>query len=197
MNGCAVGRGHGGDEPCVARQSVLVAPDLLIAKSHSGSFTQGQVGALWTLVVTNEGTAPTIAPVNVIDTLPPGATATQISGTGWTCVLPSLACSRNDALQAAGSWPPISVLVTLDPLIATGTIVNAANVSGGGESVTSNNAASDPAVVTTRVLLPPLVTKTSIDIDANVVEWRIVIVNNANTLPLTMRLNDVAVRRRA
>ena len=75
-------------------------PDLTIAKSHSGNFTQGQTGATYSITATNSGSAPTSAAVSVTDTLPAGLTATAISGTGWTCVLGTLTCTRSDALAA-------------------------------------------------------------------------------------------------
>src|SRR6185312_8875629 len=62
-------------------------PDLTVTKSHSGNFTQGQVGATYSITATNSGSAATSGTVTVTDTLPAGLTATAISGTGWTCVL--------------------------------------------------------------------------------------------------------------
>src|SRR5260370_932891 len=67
-------------------------PDLTIAKSHSGNFTQGQVGAAYSTAPTNSGSAPTSGTVTVTDTLPAGLTATAITGTGWTCLLATLTC---------------------------------------------------------------------------------------------------------
>jgi uncharacterized repeat protein (TIGR01451 family) len=180
--------------PANGRQPTTIvvqgAPDLVVAKSHSRNFTQGDVDALWTLVVTNAGTAPTIAPVSLADTLPAGVTATAISGSGWSCTLSPLACLRGDMLQAGASWPPISLVVALDPLIPAGAIVNTAQVSGGGESVTTNNTATDAVDVQTRTLLPPIASKSVTEAAQGVFEWRIVVVNSANTLPLTVRMSD-------
>src|SRR5207244_11076828 len=86
-------------------------PDLTIAKSHSGNFTQGQVGATYTITATNSGLAATSGTVTVTDTLPAGLTATAISGTGWTCVLGTLTCTRSDALAAGSSYPAITLTV--------------------------------------------------------------------------------------
>ena len=36
-------------------------PDLTISKSHSGNFTQGQIGATYTITVSNGGTGPPLA----------------------------------------------------------------------------------------------------------------------------------------
>ena len=65
-------------------------PDLTIVKSHTGNFSQGQVGATYSITVTNSGFSATSGTVTVTDTLPSGLTATAISGTGWTCVLGTL-----------------------------------------------------------------------------------------------------------
>src|SRR5260370_7091597 len=73
-------------------------PDLTIAKSHSGNFPQGQVGATSSITATNSGSAPTSGTVTVTDTLPAGLTATAISATRWTSVLDTLTCTRTHPL---------------------------------------------------------------------------------------------------
>src|SRR6266404_245664 len=97
-----------------ATASVTVPPpDLTITKSHSGNFTQGQVGATYSITATNSGFAATSGTVTVTDTLPAGLTATAISGTGWTCVLGTLTCTRSDALAAGASYPAITLTVNV------------------------------------------------------------------------------------
>jgi len=120
--------------------------DLTIAKSHSGSFSQGQTGATYSIVVTNSGQGATNAAVSVTDTLPAGLTATAISGTGWSCDLPSLTCSRSDVLAASASYPAITVTVTVAGNAAA-SVTNSATVSGGGETNTANNTASDVTAI--------------------------------------------------
>jgi uncharacterized repeat protein (TIGR01451 family) len=122
-------------------------PDLLIAKSHTGSFTQGQVGATYTLSVSNGGSASTSGTVTVTDTLPAGLTATGIAGTGWSCTLATLTCTRSDALAPAGAYPAITVTVNVSSS-ALPTVTNAASVSGGGQTNTGNDGATDPTTVT-------------------------------------------------
>lgn len=121
-------------------------PDLIITKTHTGNFTQGQTGATYTITAGNSGTAATTGTVTVVDTLPAGLTATGISGTGWACTLGTLTCTRSDALAIAGSYPPITVIVNVAGNAAA-SITNTATVSGGGESNTANNTASDPTTV--------------------------------------------------
>src|SRR6185503_2964227 len=70
--------------------------DLTLTKTHTGSFTQGQTGAIFTLTARNAGTAASNGTVTVTDTLPAGLTATAMSRTVWTCRLATLTCTRSD-----------------------------------------------------------------------------------------------------
>jgi hypothetical protein len=82
--------------------------------------------------------------VTVTDTLPAGLTATAIGGTGWSCILGTLTCTRSDALGAGASYLAITVTVNVASN-ATASLTNQASVSGGG-SATAN--ASDPTTIT-------------------------------------------------
>ncbi|MEP6741158.1 MAG: DUF11 domain-containing protein, partial [bacterium] len=123
---------------------VVNGPDLAITKTHSPPlFTQGDLGDTFTLNVTNTGDSPASGTITVTDVLPAGLTATAISGTGWSCNLGTLTCTRADALA---SYPPITITVNVAnnaPILVT----NTATVSGGGEAstvnVTGNNTATD------------------------------------------------------
>jgi uncharacterized repeat protein (TIGR01451 family) len=77
--------------------NVNPTPDLTVAKSHSGNFVQGQTGAAYTITVSNGGGAATSGTVTMTDTLPAALTPTAIGGTGWTCTLATLTCTRSDA----------------------------------------------------------------------------------------------------
>ena len=142
--------------------TVTQLPDLTISKTHSGNFTQGQTGATYTITVSNGGTGPTSGTVTVTDTLPTGLTATAFSGTGWSCTLGTLTCTRSDALSASSSYPTITLTVNVAGN-APGSLTNTAAVSGGGETNTSNDSASDvttidaqtqAATATTLAILP-------------------------------------------
>ena len=90
--------------------TITPLPDLTISKSHMGNFTQGQVGATYTIVVGNAANAAnTTGTVRMVDTLPMGLTASAIAGTGWSCMLPALTCSRSDALAGGSSYPAITL----------------------------------------------------------------------------------------
>ena len=125
---------------------IVQLADLTITKSHSGSFTQGQSGATYTITVTNSGAGPTVGTVTVTDTLPAELTATAISGTGWNCVLATLTCTRSDVLAAGSSYPDITLTVTVANN-APASVTNAVTVAGGGEINTGNNSASDPTTI--------------------------------------------------
>ena len=126
-------------------------PDLTIAKSHSGNFTQGQTGATYMITVTNSGTGPTSGIVTVTDTVPSGLTATAISGLGWSCTQQAGSCTRSDALPAAGSYPALTLTVNVANN-APASVTNTATVSGGGELNTANNTANDPTTITPSVI---------------------------------------------
>lgn len=121
-------------------------PDLTITKTHTGTFTPLETGKTYTITVSNIGASPSTGTVTVVDTLPSGLSATDISGGGWSCTLATLTCTRSDALNESNSYPDITV--TVDVLVgATDPQTNQAVVSGGGEVDTSNNTALDPTTV--------------------------------------------------
>jgi uncharacterized repeat protein (TIGR01451 family) len=121
-------------------------PDLTIAQSHTGIFTQGQTGATYTIVVSNSGSGPTSATVTVTETLPAGLTATSMLGSGWTCAQPAGSCTRSDALAAGSSYPAITLTVNVSSTAAAN-VTNTVTVSGGGETNTGNDQASDPTTI--------------------------------------------------
>jgi uncharacterized repeat protein (TIGR01451 family) len=112
-------------------------PVLSVSSTHSGSFTQGQSGATYTLTVSNQtGVGETAGAVTVTETVPAGLTLTSMTGTGWTCIGNANTCSRGDALNAGASYPPITVTVNVTanaPAQAT----NQVSVSGGGSMTAS------------------------------------------------------------
>jgi hypothetical protein len=132
----------------------VLAPDLAITKTHQGTFNRNQQGAQWTITVSNVGFGPTTGTVTVVDTLPNvqnPPVPTAISGTGWTCTLATLTCTRSDALAAGSSYPPITLTVNI-PINIQNNFTNTAKVSGGGDVNPNNNTATDAIS-----LGPPLV----------------------------------------
>jgi len=114
--------------------------NLTVTKSHTGSFAQSQVGAQYTVTVSNSSGGPTSAPVTVAETIPTGLTLVSMRGTGWTC---GTTCTRSDALAAGASYDPITVTVNV-LANAPALVTNQVTVSGGG-SVSAS--ASDLTVV--------------------------------------------------
>jgi uncharacterized repeat protein (TIGR01451 family) len=120
----------------------VVTSDLTITSTHTGNFTRPQTGATYTLTVTNSGAVDTTALMTVSDTLPAGLTATAIDGLNWICTLSPLGCTRGDTLFAGTSFEPITIAVNVGNNAAS-SVTNTATVSGGGETDTSNDTASD------------------------------------------------------
>jgi uncharacterized repeat protein (TIGR01451 family)/CSLREA domain-containing protein len=124
------------------------AADLTIAKSHAGTFRQGQHDAVFTLVVSNVGDGPTAGTVTVTEAPDAGLTATYLAGDGWTCDSGSLTCSRSDVLApgAGSSYPAITLKVDVDTFAPT-SLTNRAQVSGGDQVIFGNDQASDTAAI--------------------------------------------------
>ncbi|MEU6967474.1 hypothetical protein AB0A71_07010, partial [Kitasatospora aureofaciens] len=112
------------------------SPSLTISKTHSGKFNPGQ-GGVFTITVGNaSGAGPTNGTtVTMKDTLPPGLTAAGISGSGWTCDLSALTCTRSDVLPAGQNYPDITLTVNVAPA-APHEFTNTATVTGGGDTTT-------------------------------------------------------------
>src|SRR5271165_546656 len=119
--------------------------DLGISTSHGNGFTQGQVGAEYSITVSNVGAIASAGNVGVVDSLPSGLTATAIAGNGWTCGLATLTCTRSDSLAPGASYPVIEIAVNLASGL-TGDVTDTATVSGGGDMNLANNTATDTTV---------------------------------------------------
>ena len=132
--------------------SIVVPPDLQVTKSHVGNFSQGQIGATYSAIVSNTGAGPKLAGevVTLTDNAPSGLIITAMSGTGWTCTtLPT--CTRSDSLSAAASYVPVTITVTVGTNTTSPRVNNVTVSTTGFESNTANNAANDSTVI----LVPP------------------------------------------
>jgi hypothetical protein len=130
------------------------APDLTITKTHSGKFTKGLFGATYTVTVSNVGFGPTVGTVTVVDNPPLLMVVTAMSGTGWSCNVPTRTCTRSDALPSGSSYPVITVVTNLGLNIANN-FTNKATVSGGGDVNPTNNTASDPISLGPPIVITP------------------------------------------
>ena len=125
-----------------------------IQASHNGNFTAGQTGAVYQIVVANPFFSPTTGTVSVSDTLPPGLTATAITGQGWTCVLNTVTCTRSDALSSGNSFQPIFITVSVSNSLGATTVTNRVSSSS---SLGAGNATDVTTIVlpTSISLSPP------------------------------------------
>lgn len=141
--------GGGIASPVNSTPTVMVtAPVLSVAKTHMGSFAQGQQGASYTVTVSNGASAgATNAKVTVTETVPSGETLVSMAGAGWTCPGAGGAntCDRSDMLATGASYPAITVTVNVAATAASPQL-NQVSVSGGGTM--GSVSTSDPTTVT-------------------------------------------------
>lgn len=117
-------------------------PALTISKSHSGSFTQGQSGVVYTMAVSNAPSAGTTSgTVTVSDAVPAGLTLVSMTGAGWSCAANT--CSRSDALAGGAGYPAITATFNV-AADAASQLTNQATVSGGGSASAT---AGDPTTI--------------------------------------------------
>ncbi|MHB8883363.1 MAG: IPTL-CTERM sorting domain-containing protein [Thermodesulfovibrionales bacterium] len=176
-------------------------PDLTIAKTHSGNFSQGQLGAQYTVTVSNQaGSGPvssTGTTVTVTDTLPAGLSPTAASGLNWACgiAVQTVTCTRtaaNNALSAGASYPVITVTVDV-AANAAALLTNTVSVSlaGQSESNIGNNSAADPTNIDQpNVFDPPSGFKTVSASGYPELVWRMVWINSGNAVALLTSVAD-------
>lgn len=121
--------------------------DLVVDLNHEGNFTRGSAGS-HSILVRNDGDLLTssLEDIKVAGTLPPGLTATAISGEGWNCDLASLTCGRAFELAGGAALPPITLQSDVAEN-APNSVTSTVTVSGGQEADPTNNTDSDVAIV--------------------------------------------------
>ena len=122
----------------------VLSPDLVLAKTDSGSFVRGAGTGSFHLTVANQGSAPSSGSITVDDTLPASMVPSAAAGTGWSCTVvgQDVSCSRSDPLASGASFPGITVSVDVSQS-APNSVTNTAAVSGGNDGDLGNNSASD------------------------------------------------------
>jgi hypothetical protein len=119
-------------------------PSLVATLSDSGNFVQGGTGTL-SVDVANIATAgPVDQPVTVTIPVPDGLTATDASGTGWSCDIGTgkVTCTRRDQLLPGKSYPTITVSTSV-AANASGTIPVTVSADTSDQQVPSANNATD------------------------------------------------------
>lgn len=137
---------EGGTGGTATATVTVVQADLTVTLTHTGNFLSPQTGATYTITVSNSGGADTSAVITVNDNLPSSLTATDLSGPNWNCTVSPLQCTRGDTLFAGTSFEPITLTVNV-PSNAPASVTNTVTVSGGNESDTTNDSASDPTEI--------------------------------------------------
>ena len=149
--------------PGVIGQTLMAAPglipgagsasdcssDLGVTLAHQE--TTVTPGGTATFLATVSNTAPFVSTsglVTVVITLDASLTPTLASGTGWTCGISGqvVTCTRNDALAAKLSYPPISITASV-AAGAPNLLSNTATVANGGDFNAANNTITDPVGV--------------------------------------------------
>ncbi|HTD23813.1 MAG TPA: hypothetical protein VK738_14230, partial [Terriglobales bacterium] len=134
---------NGGTGNTATAVLTVTAADITITKTHVGNFFFGQVGASYTITVSNVGIGSSAGTITVVDTVPALFTPTAMSGTGWACTVATATCTRSDALANGASYPPITLTGNIGPGTVTTTVTNTATVSGGGDTNPANNVANN------------------------------------------------------
>jgi uncharacterized repeat protein (TIGR01451 family) len=126
--------------------TIISVADLKVAKTHTGNFARGDVGDVFTIIVSNVGAGSTVGAVTLKDLLPSGLTATAFTGDGWQTDLATLTATRSDVLAPGSSYPALTLTVDVAanaPML----VINRARVSGGGELNMANDLARDPTKI--------------------------------------------------
>jgi DNA/RNA endonuclease G (NUC1) len=141
--------------------------DLAINASHTGAFTQGDLGDVISLIVTNVGAAAATGLVTISNTLPAGLVATALDGAGWTTDLSTLTCNRSDSLGPNATYP--AIVITVNVLSnAPAAVTNFATLSNPNETNLLNNSSSD-AITINPASAPVVVTSSASNINATTV----------------------------
>ncbi len=135
---------NGGTGNTATANLTVNTASLTITKTHEDDFERGDTGE-YTITVSNSASAgPTNGIVTVTDTLPSvphTLVPIALSGTGWTCNLGTLTCTRSDVLAPGASYPPITLKVHV-PQNIRANVINSATVAGGGDP--NSHIANDP-----------------------------------------------------
>jgi hypothetical protein len=157
---------------------------LSIFGSHSGNFAAGQLGATYTVLVTNSTAVPTSGLVTVTEYPSSGMSVVSMTspGNAWSCTTST--CKIGASLAPGQSYPPITVTVNVAATTPSPG-VNTTSVSGGGSSDTSYS--SDITIIT------PLTCTVTGDSAASVADVQRVIGQALGIVPATYDFNSDGV----
>ncbi|HWZ95920.1 MAG TPA: hypothetical protein VNW30_12060 [Opitutaceae bacterium] len=133
-------------------------PDLVVTSTPNGPFLAGDATDTFTLYVTNNGTSATSGTVTLTDTLPTGFTpAASMNGStinGWSVVVSgqTVTATRSDVLNPGAQYPATPAGLNYYPALtltfgvasgATGSLANAATVTGGSDAFAANDSVAN------------------------------------------------------
>jgi len=162
ISNLASSNGTGGDDPgttandTTSSGTITVAGTILtINKTHTDPFTQGQVGATYTITVKNTGASGgnsgpgvTVGTIEVTDSLPGGYTVTAVGGTGWTCPNSTVVdCTLNSPLTVGSTSPALTVTLTLSATATSQTNVAILTADTDQIGPSADNTHNDPTTV--------------------------------------------------
>lgn len=127
----------------------IATPDLTVASAHEGALRVGRESA-YEITVRNVGEGATTAAVNVNDELPEGVELTGATGRNWVCEdnAGDVTCELLRRVAAGAAAPALSLRVKPAPAALPagethGSVENRVSVSTLGDSVASNDGASE------------------------------------------------------
>jgi uncharacterized repeat protein (TIGR01451 family) len=134
------------NDTATVSSKVNLLPDLTVSSGQNSQFAQGQTGASYGLAVFNLGGATSTGTITLTDTLPAGLTATGMSGMNWNCTLATLTCTTTSQIGSHQNSNPITLTVNV-AANAPASVTNTVTVSGGGETYTADDTATDPTQI--------------------------------------------------
>ncbi len=171
-------------------------PQIAVTVPDSGTFTQGQQNASFTVEIVNNGPGATgdpsgSNPMTVTDTLNSAFSYSSFSGTGWSCSAAgqTLTCTNDFAVAESGSYPELTMNVNVSPT-ASGTVNNNVSASGAGASSTLSN--TETLTIQPAPVLAVQKTHTGTFTQGQTAEWDITVSNTAGAGSVTSGTVNVA-----
>ena len=149
LSAATIGTATGSSAPLGDLGSVL-APDLVLTKTHTGYFVAQGPNGTYTLSVQNAGNRATSGSYSLTDTLPTGLTYVSASGTGWSCSAAGqvVTCASSAVIAAGASGSTLTIVVAVG-VAAIPSVTNTAQMVGGNVPVTlqSDAFSSNPTFI--------------------------------------------------
>ena len=147
---------------------ILPAPVLSVTKTHAGTFTQGQTGGEWDVLVSNAaGSGGTAGTTTVSDTLPLNYTVHDFSTTSasWSCSgagTQTATCTSTLVVAGGSSFPAVQIIVNV-PATSPVSVTNTGKAFGGDDQThtTLPSAAMGSDTVNNVVQVPASIAVTS------------------------------------